>query len=69
MTGFDLSYGITAAEYREIEPQLTRPLTLGGIRKRPRLNSELQGMQIKDIQKKQSSGAAATARSRAKRAS
>lgn len=66
---FDLTYGITAAEYRAIEPTLSRPLTLGGIRKRPRKDADLQGLQIKDIQKKPSSGAVSTAKSRAKKAS
>jgi hypothetical protein len=64
---FDLKYGITAAEYKAIEPTLTRPLSLGGIKKRPRTDADLQGLQIKDIQKRPTSGAVATAKSRAKR--
>jgi hypothetical protein len=65
----DLSYGITSQEYAKIEPTLERPLSLGGIRRRPRTDADLQGLQIRDIQKKPSSGAASTARSRAKRSS
>lgn len=48
----DLSYGLTAAEYAAIEPDLVRPLTLGGVKRRPRHDGDLLGFQIRDIQAK-----------------
>lgn len=63
----NISYGVTLAEYRAIEPTLQRPLTLGSIKRRPRTDADLQGLHIKDIQKKPSTQAAAAARSRAKK--
>lgn len=71
----DIGTGITREQYfSDIDPYLTRPLTLGGVRKRPRApGSELKGLRIVDVQKRPSSAALATAqskeRARAKRAS
>ena len=64
----DLKYGVTLEDYRDrIEPVLTRPLSLGGVNKRPNSNGELLGFQIKDIQKKPQSHSASMAKARAKR--
>ena len=48
---FNLSSTITLQQYREIEPTLTRPLSLGGVRKRATidLSGEIRSAGLSEI--------------------
>lgn len=64
----DLAYGITAEEYwSDIDPFLTRPLSLGRMRKRPRPSGDpIEAAQLHEIQVVPSSRSAAMRERRAK---
>ena len=49
MSDLNLSYGVTLEAYGKIEPLLTRPLTLGGVRRRPTRGETIQAMDLDDI--------------------
>lgn len=48
---FNLSSTITLQQYREIEPTLTRPLSLGGVRKRATidLSGEIRAAGLSEV--------------------